>query len=138
LRIFTRLIVTLFFVSLFSGLAWPALGASDDVPRITIDNLKKMMDEKQDVVIVDAQPKSVYEKEHIKGAVSLPWAPKLTEAQAAALPHAKVVVVYCDCGPGEADSASVGAQLLDLGFDDVRVLADPAIRGWKQAGYPME
>jgi rhodanese-related sulfurtransferase len=138
MRILTRLMTVLFFVSFFSCCARPVLGATDDVPRITIDILKKMMDDRKDVLIIDAQPKSVYEKGHIKGAVSLPWVPKLTAAQVAALPRHKIAVVYCDCGPGEADSASLGSQLLDLGFDDVRVLADPAIRGWKQAGYPME
>ena len=96
------------------------------------------MDGKTDLLIIDAQPKSVYEKGHILGAVSLPWTPKLTAAQARSLPRRKVVVVYCDCGPGEADSSSLGEQLLDLGFDDVRVLADPSIRGWKEAGYPLE
>jgi rhodanese-related sulfurtransferase len=138
LRMFARLFVMLFPVSLFFCLAWPALGASDEVPRITVESLKKMMDEKADVLIIDVQPRRVYEKGHIKGAVSLPWTPKLTEAQAAALPRHKPAVVYCDCGPGEADSASVGARLIELGFGDVRVLADPSIRGWKQAGYPME
>jgi rhodanese-related sulfurtransferase len=138
LRIFAKLFVMLFSVSLFCCLAWPALGASDEVPRITVESLKKMMDEKADVLIIDVQPRSVYEKEHIKGAVSLPWAPELAKAQVAALPRHKLFVVYCGCGPGEEDSASVGARLIELGFGDVRVLADPSISGWKEAGYPME
>ncbi len=138
LRIFARLSVMLFSVSLFFCLSWPVLGASDEVPRITVESLKKIMDDKADLLIIDVQPRRVYEKGHIKGAVSLPWTPKLTGAQVAALPRHKPVIVYCDCGPGEADSASMGARLVDLGFDDVKVLADPSIRGWKQAGYPMD
>ncbi len=137
-RISARLLVMLFFVPLWFSSSWPVLGASDEVPRITVENLKKAMDDKADLLIVDVQPKGVYEKGHIKGAISLPWTPKLSGPQVAALPRHKAVVVYCDCGPGEADSASVAARLLDLGFDDVRVLADPSIRGWKQAGYPMD
>lgn len=68
----------------------------------------------------------------------MPWAPKLTAAQTANLPRNKPIITYCDCGPGESDSANVAAQLMDLGFADVRVLKDPSISGWIEAGYPME
>ena len=137
-RNYARLLALPFLLSLFLGLPWPALGASSDIPRIAIESLKKMMDQKADLLIIDVQPRAVYEKGHIKGAVSLPWTPKLTEAQVASLPRNKPVVVYCDCGPGESDSSSIAERLLDFGFDNVSVLADPSIRGWKQAGYPME
>ena len=115
-----------------------AHSASDDIPRITIGELKKMVNEKADIVILDAQPKAVHAKGHIKGALSLPWAPKLTAAQTANLPRNKPIITYCDCGPGESDSANVAAQLMELGFADVRVLKDPSISGWMEAGYPME
>ncbi len=110
----------------------------DDVPRVTIQELKKMMDDKAPVVVLDAQPKRAYDKGHIKGAISFPWAPKLSDEQIAALPKGKPIVVYCDCGPGEADSVSVAERLLELGFNDVKVLKDPSIRGWKEAGFPTE
>jgi rhodanese-related sulfurtransferase len=115
-----------------------AIAAGDDVPRITIQELKKMVDDKADVTIVDAQPKRAYEKGHIKGALSFPWTPKLNEAQAATLPRTKPIVLYCDCGPGEADSVSIAERLIDLGFSNVKVLQDPSISGWKEAGYPIE
>ena len=54
------------------------------------------------------------------------------------LPRDKLIVTYCNCGPGDADSANVAEQFLELGFSNVKVLADPSIRGWKQAGYPLE
>jgi rhodanese-related sulfurtransferase len=116
----------------------PVFAATDDVPRITIQELKKLMDNKADVTILDAQPKRAFEKGHIKGAVSFPWAPKLNEGQVAALPKTGTIVVYCDCGPGETDSVSIGERLIALGFSNVKVLQDPSIRGWKEAGYPVE
>jgi rhodanese-related sulfurtransferase len=127
--------MSLSFSLLAVGLAH---SASDDIPRITIGELKKMVNEKADIVILDAQPKAVHAKVHIKGALSLPWAPKLTAAQTANLPRNKPIITYCDCGPGESDSANVAAQLMELGFADVRVLKDPSISGWMEAGYPME
>ena len=126
------------FVSLSLFLAGAVYGAFDEIPRVTIQELKRMMDEKADIVILDAQPGSVYAVGHIKGAISFPWARKLTEAQVAKLPRNKPIIVYCDCGPGEGDSASVAAQLIDFSFVDLKVLKDPSITGWKEAGYPVE
>jgi rhodanese-related sulfurtransferase len=114
------------------------LAEGDDVPRITIQELKKMMDNKADVTIVDVQPKRSYEKGHIKSALSSPWTPRPNETLAATLPKTKLIVVYCDCGPGEADSVSIAERLIDAGFSNIKVLQDPSIRGWKEAGYPME
>ncbi len=114
-----------------------AYAVAQDVPRISIQELKKMMDEGKPVTIVDVQPKDVYREGHIKGAVSLPWKAQISVDEVFSLPKNNPIVVYCDCGPGESDSADVGSQLLQLGLENVKVLADPSIKGWKDAGYPM-
>lgn len=116
----------------------PQGSADEKIARITIDELKKLIDQGADLVIVDVQSKDTYAKNHIKGAISLPWKPKILTAEAAHLPKHKLIVTYCDCGPGEADSNRMAQQLVGLGFTDVKVLADPAIRGWIKASYPVE
>jgi len=110
----------------------------NDVPRISIQELKKMMDNGEKVTILDTQPKAIYKEGHIKGAISLPWKSQIALEDVFSLPGDVLIVTYCDCGPGEADSSSVASQLMQMGYDDVRVLKDPSIRGWKEAGYPME
>lgn len=117
---------------------WYACGGSGDVPRISIQELKKMMDAGKPVMVIDVQPKDVYKAGHIKGAISIPWKSQIALEDVFNLPTEKPVVTYCDCGPGESDSADVASQLLQMGFGDVRVLGDPSIKGWKAAGYPME
>jgi phage shock protein E len=112
--------------------------AQGDVPRISIQELKKMMDAGKPVTVIDVQPKDVYKAGHIKGAISIPWKSQIALEDVFNLPTEKPVVTYCDCGPGEADSSDVASQLLQMGFDDVKVLGDPSIKGWKAAGYPME
>ena len=112
--------------------------AQGNVPRISIQDLKKMMDAGKPVTIIDVQPKDVYKAGHIKGAISIPWKSQIALEDVFNLPTEKPVVTYCDCGPGEADSSDVASQLLQMGFDDVKVLGDPSIKGWKAAGYPME
>ena len=115
---------------------WAA--AQDEVPRITIHELKGMIDQGASVLILDTQPKAIFEKVHIKGAVSFPWKARITLQDVSGLPRDRLIVTYCSCGPGEEASANVAEQLMGLGFSNVKVLADPSIRGWKQAGYPME
>lgn len=123
-------------IVLLTGIVHAA--AQADVPRISIRELKAMLDNGTPVTIVDAQPESIYAEGHIKGAVSLPWKSQLDLEDVWSLPNDKPIVTYCDCGPGESDSADVAAQLIEMGFDDVKVLKDPAIHGWKEAGYPIE
>jgi rhodanese-related sulfurtransferase len=113
-------------------------GAQGDAPRISIQELKKMMDSGSLVTIIDTQPKEVYKEGHIKGALSLPWKSQIPLEDVWNLPKEEPIVTYCDCGPGEADSADVASQLVQFGFENVQVLGDPSIKGWKKAGYPME
>jgi rhodanese-related sulfurtransferase len=109
-----------------------------DVPRITIQELKEMMDKGKEVTIIDTQPRAIYAMGHIKGAVSLPWKSQIALEDVWSLASDVLVVTYCDCGPGEADSADMAAQLIRMGFANVKTLKDPSIRGWKEAGYPIE
>jgi rhodanese-related sulfurtransferase len=109
-----------------------------DVPRITIHELKEMMDNGTEVTIIDTQPAAIYALGHIKGAVSLPWKSEIALEDVWALRGDILIVTYCDCGPGESDSADMASQLIKMGFDDVKVLKHPSVRGWKEAGYPME
>ena len=109
-----------------------------DIPRISIGELKAMLDKGTTVTIIDAQPASIYAEEHIKGAISLPWKSQIDLEDVWTLPNDIPIVTYCDCGPGESDSADVAAQLFEMGYEDIKVLQDPSVRGWKEAGYPME
>ena len=109
-----------------------------DIPRISIQELKKMMDQGVKVTIIDVQPKAIYDKGHIKGAISIPWKSQIALEDVWSLPSDKPIVTYCACGPGESDSADIANQLIRMGYDDIKVLKDPSIQGWKQAGYPIE
>lgn len=109
-----------------------------EIPRITVDELKKLIDAKSDVIVLDVQLKDIYDKGHIKGAMSFPWKAEINDGDVEKLTKDKLIVTYCDCGPGEADSSDLANQLIGLGFANVKVLKDPAIRGWKKAGYPVE
>jgi len=112
--------------------------AQSKVPRISIQELKGMIDKKTPVIIIDVQPAGVYAEGHIKGAISLPASSKIKLEDVWDFPYDRLIVTYCDCGPGEADSSDAAAQLIKFGYDNVKVLADPSIKGWKAEKYPLE
>ena len=111
--------------------------SADDVVRMPMDELKTLIDEGAEVIILDNRPGPDYRNGHIKGAISLPWGIELDPAAVADLSKDAAVVTYCDCGPGEADSADMAAKLIRMGFKDVKTLA-PGWYEWFEAGYPTE
>jgi len=118
--------------------AFNCIAVAADVARISIQDLKAMMDKGTPVTIIDVQPKDTYAEGHIKGAISLPYKSQIQLEDVWSLPEDQLIVTYCDCGPGEADSSDAASQLIGLGYENVKVLGDPSIKGWKASGYPME
>jgi len=46
---------------------------TDDVPRMTIEELLQKIESGSDILIVDTQEKEEYDRAHIEGAVSVPY-----------------------------------------------------------------
>lgn len=133
-----KLLIMLSVVAVFIlAVSFPA-AARDEIPRISIKELKNMIDKKAEVTIIDVQPKAIYDKGHIKGAASIPWKSQLLLEDVWSIPGGIPIVIYCACGPGESDSADIAKQLIKMGYSDVMVLQHPAIEGWKDSGYPIE
>ena len=63
-----------------------------EVPRITLEKLKSKLDQKADVIVVDARGKNSFEQEHIKSAISIPEGE--VEARHNELPKDKEIVFY--------------------------------------------
>jgi rhodanese-related sulfurtransferase/thiol-disulfide isomerase/thioredoxin len=104
-------------------------------PRITVEDLKKMMDEGATVVIVDTNEPINYRMKHIKGAVHFPWAKVIGDP--GSLPKDKPLVLYCGC-VGEEASDDVGQQLMNhWGYTNIKVL-DGGLMRWSKLGYPVE
>lgn len=123
---------------IFLSFTSECVAAQDNIPRISIQELKKMMDQGGEVTIIDVQPKAIYDKGHIKGAVSIPWKSQLVLEDVWTLPGGVPIITYCACGPAESDSVDIAKQLMKMGYTDVKVLKHPAIEGWKEAKYPLD
>lgn len=112
-----------------------------DLPRISVEKLKKMIDENAEVVIVDTRDGGSYSSGHIKGAINIPYDvtsdPMQRQMMLIALPMDKMIVTYCDC-TDDANSANVVQELYDLGYelDYLRVLSGGSLK-WVEMKYPM-
>ncbi len=91
-----------------------------EIPRITPKELKKMIENKADILVVDNQPKGAYDIGHILGAVNFPWATEIK--MSANLPRDKVLVLYCACGH-EEDAADLANQLIEkFDYENIKLL----------------
>ncbi len=106
-----------------------------DVPRIKPEELKKLIEKKADIAIVDTQDEKIYQVTHIKGAINFPWAPVIKNP--VHLSRNKTLIIYCGCTDQEA-SMDVATQLIrDYGYKDIRIL-EGGFQQWLKLGYPVE
>ena len=129
-------------IAVFIGLGaaiWMAWGFvwAQEFLYVTPEALKRMIESgDRSVVIVDVQPKAVYDRGHIKGAISFPWEQDLKSS--GDLPRDKTLVLYCDCGQEGGDSLDTALQLKDKwGYSNIKLL-EGGWSQWHQLGYPVE
>jgi rhodanese-related sulfurtransferase len=119
-------------------LALPAVtfAAGKEIQKISATEVKKMIEANQtDFLVVDVQPKEVYDMEHVKDAVSFPLETPLTSA--GNLPMDKMLILYCACAHDE-DSTDAATQLIEkFGYKNVKLLEGGWIN-WKKLGYPVD
>ena len=103
--------------------------------RITVAEVRKLIDDGQEVVILDVRPKEIRVQEGtIPGAVSAH--PADTDPALKGYARDKEIVVYCAC-PNEASAATAAKHLKQAGFKKIRPLLG-GIDAWVQAGHPLE
>ena len=133
-----RVVILPVLISLFSlaPLTFEIFSVSAlEITRIKPDELKRMIESKANIVVVDTQPKGAYEIGHIKGAISFPWVPDIKSP--GNLPYNKTLILYCDC-PHEEDSIDVANQLTEkFGHRDIKILEGGWL-GWQKLAYPIE
>ena len=132
-------------IILLLGSSFTLLAGEDvvlpDLPRISVEDLKKMIDEDADIVIVDTRDGGSYAAGHIKGAINIHYDvtsdPMQRQMMLIALPMDKLIVTYCDC-TDDANSANVVQELYDLGYDmdKLKVLSGGSLR-WVELKFPM-
>jgi membrane protein DedA with SNARE-associated domain/rhodanese-related sulfurtransferase len=106
------------------------------IARITADELKRMMDDGHEMMIVDLrQPLDIQADPYtIPGA--LPMAVEELEQRHHEIPRDRDVILYCAC-PNEATAARMALLLKKNGITRVRPLAG-GVEAWRQRNFPLE
>jgi membrane protein DedA with SNARE-associated domain/rhodanese-related sulfurtransferase len=103
--------------------------------RITVDELRGLIDDGRNPLILDARPNEIRMQEGIiPGAV--PAYLEDVDPIAMNYSHDREIVVYCAC-PNEASAAVAAKRLKQAGFKKIRPLLG-GIDAWIQAGQPLE
>jgi len=94
-RLSRSLFLSLLFALLNQLIVTAAFSATDDVPRITVQELKAKIDKGEDIVILDVRAGREYSesKIRIKGATRIPIVQ--LEVRSNELPRDKEVITYC-------------------------------------------
>ena len=102
--------------------------------RITVDELRGLIDEGQKLLILDVRPKEARTQYGIiPGAV--PAHPEDIDPVVTTYSRELEIIVYCAC-PNEASAAVAAKHLKQAGFKKIRPLLG-GIDAWVQAGQPV-
>jgi hypothetical protein len=71
----------------------PPQNAEDKIPRVKVDEAKKMIAEGK-AIIIDVRGPDAYKMSHIKGALDVPLT-KLDTSEIKDLPKDKLIIAYC-------------------------------------------
>ncbi len=128
--------VLIFVSAYFAGMFWVAssTASAQGVQSIKPEELKKLIESKANILVVDNQSKVAYDIEHIPGAVSFPWTEQIKVP--VNLPRDMLLILYCACNH-EEDSTDVANQLMEFGYNDIKILEGGWLR-WVELGYPIE
>ena len=125
----------------FSGINVPSKAFGEfiehrfDTPRLSATEVKSMLDENRDVVIVDSRPFDEYHRMNIPGATDMPGAELAYRIHDLAPDPETFVVVNC---AGRTRSI-IGAQsLINAGIPNQVAALKDGTMGWHLAGYELE
>jgi rhodanese-related sulfurtransferase len=126
------------------GLKEMVAEAKGRVREISPQDVKRALDDGEDVLLVDVREPHEYAEGHVPGALNVPRgmleltadADSPVADPALAERTETKVVTYCLKGPG-ARSLFAAETLGELGFRDVAAMS-AGVNGWADAGLPLD
>src|SRR5687767_4789387 len=103
---------------------------------ITRDEIKRKLDNRDRVVLIEALPAKYFEQSHLPGALNIPH--DNVDALASRLLPDKSIEIVVYCASATCKNSAIAAQrLTELGYRDVREYTDGKA-DWIAAGFPVE
>ncbi|AUX23089.1 molybdopterin biosynthesis protein MoeB [Sorangium cellulosum] len=104
------------------------------IRELSLSELKRRLDEKAPMVLLDVREKEEYRAGYIPGAISIPRAFLEMQVEQKLPDKSAPIVAYC---AGGTRSALAAKTLQDLGYTNVES-ANPGFVRWKDLKYPVE
>jgi thioredoxin 1 len=104
-----------------------------NVPQITTEEVKKSLDAKEDVALLDVRTVGEYSRGKIEGGINLPVDEVAYKIESLIPDKSKKIYVYCLSG-----SRSVHAveAMIKLGYSNVSTVTS-GLLAWRAKGYPV-
>jgi Fe-Mn family superoxide dismutase len=109
-----------------------AAAAQAAIPAVSVEDVRAMIDQKQDVVVLDVRPAKDYEADKVVIPGALRRDPEKVEEWAKDVPKGKPVLLYCNFGLSVSQDAV--AALRQKGID--AAIVGCGMAGWRAIGAP--
>lgn len=126
---------------IFSGLNVPSKAFGEFIehaygtPSVSAEELKAMMDNKEDIIVLDSRPMSEFNVMNIPTGIDMPGAELVHRVQDTGISSDTTIVVNC---AGRTRSI-IGAQsLINAGISNKVVALRNGTMGWHLAGFKLE
>jgi rhodanese-related sulfurtransferase len=103
------------------------------INEVSIAEVKKMIDNKEDIILLDVRDKEEYEPEHIPGAINISRGTLELKSNLIIPDKTKKIVVYCGI---DRRSPLATKTLNDFGYKKAINMVG-GLKAWKEAGYPL-
>jgi phage shock protein E len=128
--LFSLCLSTALFVPAHRSIAAEAAVEKTAVKNISVDDAEKAVAKEKEIVVLDVRTPKEVAAGHIEGSKSINFYDADFKEQVAKLDKSKSYVVFCAVG---GRSAKACAQMVDLGFKDVRNV-EGGMKAWEKAG----
>ena len=108
--------------------------AKKQIRECTLADVKARLDQGEKFHLVDVREESEFAADHVKGAVHIGKGVIERDIEEKIPDHAAPIVLYCG---GGFRSALAALNLQKMGYTNV-ISMDGGMRGWREAGYPVE
>jgi rhodanese-related sulfurtransferase len=103
------------------------------ISEVSIDEVKKMIDNKEDIILLDVRDREEYETGHIPGAINISRGSLDFKVHLIIPDKNAKVIVYCGL---DLRSPLATKSMNDLGYKKA-VNMIGGLKAWKEAGYPV-
>ena len=122
---------TIMLISLALLIVVPVVGCATGITR---DDLLKDMQGDKPPLIVDVRSQGEYDRDHVPGAVHIPFYSIGSGLRVIGLAKQDPVVLYCEHGPR---SGIAGVSLYLSGYEKVYSL-EGSMKAWRKNEFPIE